>query len=64
MRPDTPTRPANEARHTPRVDAVPEDRLRGVPEDAVAALAGSTRPVGQRLPVTVREIPGPGGVAA
>jgi ParB/RepB/Spo0J family partition protein len=66
MAPDTPTRPANEARHTPRVDdiTIPEHRLRAVQEDAVATLAESMSLIGQRVPITVRETPGPGGDGA
>ena len=63
MNTDNPTRPANKARRTLDVGSVtiPEDRLRGVQEDIVASLAESMGRIGQRLPITVRETPGPGG---
>ena len=66
MTPDTPTRPANDARHRLNVDdiIIPESRLRAAQEDAVATLAESMDLIGQRVPITVRQTPSPGGDGA
>jgi hypothetical protein len=48
MAPDTPTRPASDARHRLDVDdiTVPENRLRRVREDTIVTLAESMALIG------------------